>query len=111
MITPAGRECSYYYEDFNRGAEIQRCRVRRAAGSAAWRPRQCARCPVPAIEAANASPCLELTLRVSRRPLGLPERFSVEAWCTAHGPVEDPYAGCVECRADEALPPDPAGLP
>jgi hypothetical protein len=97
MRTPAGRECSYYYEDFNRGAEITRCRVRRGRGSDGWRPRQCGRCPVPEIEAANGNPCLDLTLTVRGRPLGLPARFSVEAWCTAHGPVDDPYVGCLEC--------------
>lgn len=100
MRTPAGRECSYYYEDFNRGAEIERCRVKRASGSARWRPKQCGHCPVPAIEAANGSPCLDLTLTVRARPLGLSDKFEVDAWCTAHGPIEDPYVGCVECVAE-----------
>lgn len=97
MRTPAGRACSYYYEDFNRGAEIRRCRVKRSSRSAAWRPKQCERCPVPDIEAANGSPCLDLTLTVRERPFGIAPRFEVEAWCTAHGPVDDPYVGCLEC--------------
>lgn len=83
-----------------RGADIRRCRVRRAEGSAPWRSRQCARCPVPDVEAANGSPCLDLTLLVRARPLGLPERFELEAWCTQHGPIEDPYVGCVECTGE-----------
>jgi hypothetical protein len=99
MRTPAGRDCSYYYEDFNRGAEISRCRVRRASGSPRWQPRQCRNCPVPGIEAANGSPLLDLTLTVRPRVLGLRERFEVEAWCTEHGPIEDPYIGCAECGA------------
>ncbi len=100
MRTPAGRECSYYYEDFNRGAEIARCRIRRSSGSATWGPRQCRRCPVPQIEAASGSSRLDLTLAVRRRPLGLAERFEVEAWCTEHGPIADPYVGCLECVAE-----------
>ncbi|HEY3318429.1 MAG TPA: hypothetical protein VGK50_08410 [Coriobacteriia bacterium] len=100
MRTPAGRGCSYYYEDFNRGAEITRCRVKRSRGSAPWRARQCKRCPVPDIEAANGSPCLDLTLTVSNAPLGLlPERFRTDAWCGEHGPIADPYVGCLECVA------------
>lgn len=103
MRTPPGRDCSYYYEDFNRGAEIQRCRVRRAPGSSRWRPRQCAKCPVPGVEAANGSPWLDVTLTARSRFPGLPEKFEVAAWCTQHGPVEDPYVGCAECARSIGL--------
>jgi hypothetical protein len=101
LRTPGGRECPYYYEDFNRGAEIQRCRVARSSRSDRWRPRQCDRCPVPAIEAASGG--LDLTLTVHGRLLGLGERFTVDAWCDAHGPVDDPFVGCLGCVAKVEL--------
>lgn len=97
MRTPAGVECPHYYEDFNRGAEIERCRVPRAPGSQTWRPSQCARCPVPGILRSNGSPDLLLSLRAARGVLGFGERLTVEARCRRHGVVPDPHVGCPDC--------------
>jgi len=106
VITPAGDECRYYYEDFARGASVQECRVAKAPGSALWTSAVCARCPVPGITAANGSPDLELRITIAQGKLKRTPRVSVEAWCRLHGPViSDPHVGCPECNAaaDEIL--------
>lgn len=100
MRTPAGSECAHYYEDFGRGATRQQCRASRHPLSLGWTPADCPRCEVPAVLAANASPCLDLRIRIGRGPLGFGRRVRLEAWCSEHGPViADAFAGCPECNA------------
>jgi len=100
MITPAGSECRYYYEDFARGASVQECRAAKAPGSAMWTPVACEQCPVPGITAANGSPDLELHLLIHQGKLRRKVRVTVEAWCRVHGPViADAHVGCPECNA------------
>jgi hypothetical protein len=96
MRTPAGTECPHYYEDFNRGRSIQECRLADAnPASLPWRPKDCARCPVPAIVRANASPDMRLTLTIRSALLGFIRQIKVEAWCERHDvPIENPYVGC-----------------
>jgi hypothetical protein len=107
MQTPAGKACRYYYEDFNRGRSVQECRLLKSAGSPLpWRPSDCTRCPVPDILNANASPDLELALKIEPRVMGLGRRMTVTASCLKHQhPIEDPYVGCPQCNAErgEAL--------
>ncbi len=94
MRTPAGTECSFYYEDFYRGNELQECRIPKDPRSKAWDPGTCAHCEVPAILLANGSPWLDLTIRISRWPI-VGTRVAVTARCTKHGiPIADPYVGC-----------------
>lgn len=101
MINPAGVECALYYEDFQRGASRQECRVRRHPRSMPWQPGDCGECPVPGILAANGNPRLEITLHVRSGMLGLGRKMEVQAWCAVHGPViQDPYVGCPECNAE-----------
>lgn len=101
MRTPAGTECIYYYEDFARGAKRQECRIAKRPGSIRWTPSDCARCTVPGILAANASPYLELRIRIERGALGIGRRVRVEAWCGEHGPIQcDPHTGCPQCNLD-----------
>lgn len=101
MINPAGAECAFYYEDFQRGANRSECRARKHPRSAAWQRSDCARCPVPGILAANGDPRLELTLNVRAGMLGFGRRVEVEAACALHGPViTDPHVGCPECNAE-----------
>jgi hypothetical protein len=101
MRTPAGRECKHYYEDFHRGREVQECRLAQGSpGNLRWRPDDCARCPVPDILNANASPDLELTWRVDQKLLGLVRRVTVTAHCLRHDiPIENPYTGCPRCAS------------
>jgi len=98
MRTPAGVECRYYYEDFNRGRETQECRlVQRSRGSLPWTPEICAKCRVPAILRANGSPDLRLSLTIRKR-LGLFKTLDLQAWCDRHDePIADPMRGCPRC--------------
>ena len=97
MRTPAKKDCTYYYEDFNRGADIRQCRIARPRESDPWRDGHCARCPVPGIEAASGGPLLDLTLTVRSGRFGRKPKFDVVAWCVMHGPIADPFVGCLEC--------------
>lgn len=102
MRTPAGQECKYYYEDFHRGRSRQECRlIPPASGARAWRPEDCARCPVPGILWANASPDLELAARIQPGILGVGRTIMVTARCRKHDvDVADPHVGCELCAAE-----------
>jgi hypothetical protein len=102
MRTPAGKECRFYYEDFHRGRNLQECRlIRENPESLPWRPSYCARCSVPEILNANASPNLELKLTVKPVMLGLGRRVEVTATCLKHRTtIEDPFVGCPQCNAE-----------
>lgn len=101
MRTPAGRDCKHYYEDFHRGRNLQECRLIKAnPNSKAWQPSDCAKCPVPDILYANASPDLELTLAVHTRFMNFGRYMVVSASCLRHRiPVDDPHIGCPQCAA------------
>jgi hypothetical protein len=96
MRTPAGKECKHYYEDFNRGRDLQECRlVKINPDSLPWRETDCAKCPVPDILNANASPYMELTLTIKPRFMGFGRKLEVTARCERHNiPIEDPFVGC-----------------
>ncbi len=101
MITPAGDECRFYYQDYHRGRSWQECRlVARNPDSEPWQPALCSHCPVPGILRANASPHLALEGRVVRRFLFW-RRVQVFAVCSRHLiELEDPYVGCPQCRVE-----------
>ena len=100
MRTPDGKECPLYYADFHRGRHVQECRAHYTPDSAHWQPNDCARCQVPDILRANASPTLKLTLKLSPGILGLGRRLDVIATCTRHGTaIADPFVGCEQCNA------------
>ena len=96
MRTPAGRECPHYYADFNRHTrDIEECRLAMAnPESEAWHAKDCAKCPVPDILLANASPDTQLKLWIKSSFLGLMRRVRVEAICLKNGEKVDPYVGC-----------------
>ncbi|MBK9749748.1 MAG: hypothetical protein IPO91_23640 [Chloroflexi bacterium] len=102
MRTPAGKECKFYYADFNRGRNLQECRLIKAnPDSLPWQPSTCTACPVPDILYANSSPNLELQLSIRPRLLGLGRKLHLEASCVKHRvPVADPYVGCPQCNAE-----------
>ena len=106
MRTPAGKECPHYYEDFNRGRHVQECRlVQGNPESMPWRAQDCAKCTVPEIVLANASPNMELTLTIRSAMLGFVRQMKVEAFCTKHNiPIKDPYTGCpLDVEENDAL--------
>lgn len=108
MRTPAGTDCRYYYEDYNRGRAIEECRLIQAnRRSLPWHRKLCGRCPVPRVLLANGSPDLRLALTVSKR-LGLFTRMDLEAHCVRHGvEIDDPFRGCAACAPEAAPEADP----
>lgn len=116
MRTPAGVECRFYYEDFNRGRSIQECRlILRNPKSGPWNPWLCRTCPVPAILRANACPNMTLEARVGREWL-VRKQVKVRAFCARTGEeVADPMVGCGHCHEArwesiaESLRADPDG--
>jgi hypothetical protein len=102
MKTPAGTECRHYYQDFHRGANKQECRLAKAnPNSLPWSPGDCARCAVPAILLANASPDLELTLEIKNKFLIFGKENVVTARCGKHNlTLSDPIVGCPKCAAE-----------
>ncbi len=100
MRTPYGADCKYYYGDFNRGRNIQECRLPRR-DSESWTPDLCRTCPVPRILLANACPHLTFAGRVERGllGLGLNRKMTVTAVCDKiSGPVAEPAIGCGHCH-------------
>ncbi|MFC2029781.1 hypothetical protein ACFLWA_03525 [Chloroflexota bacterium] len=99
MITPAGVECRYYYEDYYRGREQQECRlIAQNPQSDRWRPDLCKNCPVPGILRANGSPHLVLEGQVEKRFFGLRKQVAVTAVCSKHlVEVPKPHVGCRRC--------------
>jgi hypothetical protein len=104
MITPAGQECRYYYEDYHRGRERQECRlIDQNPQSEPWRPSLCQGCPVPGILRANACPHLVLEGRVERRLLGLSRKVAVTAVCSKYlVDVPEPHVGCGHCHEERS---------
>ena len=106
MRTPAGKECRYYYEDYNRGRNIQECRlIQRNPESPPWHPALCQTCPVPDILSANACPNLILEGRVVKRWLGLTQQVVATGWCKEYFlDVERPAVGCGHCHEHSGQP-------
>ena len=99
MITPAGRECSYYYQDFARGRSLQECRLLGPRGG--WAPALCSTCPVPGIQMANDCPNMALRGEVRAIVFGLRPRVRVTAFCRkVNHAVADPHIGCEECHPE-----------
>ena len=105
MRTPAGKECRYYFQDFHRGRNIQQCRlIRENPESESWKAVDCARCQVPNILNANASPELRLQLGVRSALLGMRRVLELRAWCRDKEiPVAVAYTGCVSEDVDRKL--------
>lgn len=102
MITPAGTECPYYYEDYHRGRDRQECRlIDRTPDSGTYTPDLCAKCPVPGIVRANACPNLVLEARANKRLLGFMRGVDISAYCTrSKQNVEEPQIGCGQCHLE-----------
>jgi hypothetical protein len=102
MRTPYGAECKFYYADFNRGRNLQECRLP-GSDSDRWTPDVCRTCPVPKILQANACNHLTLTGKIERNlfGLGLTRKMTVAASCRkATNPVTEPAIGCGHCHED-----------
>ncbi len=103
MITPADKECRFYYQNFHRGHADQECRLIQAnARSQEWKPQDCTGCPVPDILLANSSPDLVLEGTVKSGLLGFNRRVEVSAFCSRHLiDVPKPHVGCPKCAMEK----------
>ena len=100
MISPAGVECRFYYEDFYRGNSEQECRlIEKNPRSESWQPKDCSNCPVPEILMANSSPDLVLEGSIKKGVLGMGRRVEVTAFCSRH--LIDVEAGCSQCALEK----------
>lgn len=100
MITPAGKECRYYYADHHRGRNVQECRLiaKNRNNREPWVPALCSGCPVPDILQANQCPDMHLEGEVVRKWLFLKE-VKVTAYCTrTMSEVKEPRVGCSQCH-------------
>ena len=100
MKTPYGVECRYFYGDYYRGKNVQKCRL---IGSVPppknWDETLCKDCAVPAILRANACSNMVLSAKVSRKFLWIKKSVIVEAYCQkVNHAVKNPYIGCGECH-------------
>lgn len=102
MKTPAGTECRFYYENFHRGRSEQECRLVDAnPHSEAWKPTDCAKCPVPAILHANSDPNLVLEAKINKGFWGWGRKIEVRAFCSKHLiDVPEPRVGCPQCAKE-----------
>jgi hypothetical protein len=93
--------CPYYFADYGRGREIEKCRLiaRNRENRRPWRRGLCDTCPVPGI--LRQSTCQHLALEASvERKLGLLDRVEVYAVCTEHIiELKDPKR-CPQCEAE-----------
>jgi hypothetical protein len=83
MLKPV--DCPYYFADYVRGREIEKCRLieRNRENARPWRRSLCDTCPVPGILRETTCRHLALEASVTRR-LRLMDRVAVYAVCTEH---------------------------
>ena len=104
MRTPAGKDCSYFYGNYFRGANFEECRlIGNASPPNDWRRELCKTCPVPDIQRANSCEFMTLSGEVMTSIFGIIRRMKITANCSKKGGrVEDPMIGCGICHP---LPP------
>jgi hypothetical protein len=98
MITPDGKSCKHYYQDFHRGRNVQECRLAKLnPDSANWNPSDCAKCQIPDILMANADPNMELQLTIKKGFMGFGRRIEIIARDKRDGSViTNPYIGRID---------------
>lgn len=103
MITPAGKECRFYYSDYHRGNSEEECRlIQHNPRSKDWKQSDCFKCPVPEILQANSSPDLVLEATIKEGFMGINRRVEVKAFCSRHLiDVPKPQVGCPECAKEK----------
>ncbi|HQN03782.1 MAG TPA: hypothetical protein PK174_00045 [Anaerolineaceae bacterium] len=105
MRTPAGKECTYFFGDYYRGRNIEKCNlIGDEKPPRSWKADLCKTCPVPGILLANG--CDKMTLAGEVKPgiLGIGRKVNITAYCTkVHSQVENPYIGCGHCHGSVAF--------
>lgn len=104
MLTPAGKECRFFYGDYYRGRNHEECRLLNSViPEVIWKSALCYTCPVPEIHLANACAHLVLEPRLDRPFLVGRQKVSVRTTCNKTQRYEfNPLIGCGECHS---LPP------
>lgn len=99
---PKPVNCRYFYGDYHRGANLEKCRLLEASpdNTRPWRRKLCDSCPVP--EILHTSTCIELLLEAEIRKGFLWERVEVTfAVCARHlDELADPH-NCPACAAEQ----------
>ena len=101
MLTPAGKECRYFYGDYFRGRNNEECRLLGdASPPLTWKADYCTTCPVPNILLANACSYMELRPRLGRSFPFMKQKVDVSTYCNkTQRKGFDPHIGCGECHA------------
>jgi hypothetical protein len=104
MLTPAGKECNYFYGDYYRGRKHEECRlIKHYQGALQWSVVLCKDCPLPDILRANACSYMTLSAEVVHLFFVFGKKVQVSAHCTkTNQSVAEPYIGCGQCHP---LPP------
>ncbi|MEX2162568.1 MAG: hypothetical protein WD751_11755 [Anaerolineales bacterium] len=97
MLTPAGKECRFFFGDYHRGRTVERCRFLEAS-NLHWTENLCFKCPVPDILQANACEHQELTPRLEKPLFFMKPEVQVKAHCDKCAcDVAEPAIGCGLC--------------
>lgn len=98
MLTPAGKECRYFYGDYYRGRQHEECRLLNAAGLK-WRSYLCQKCPIPEIVQANACEHMQFHPRLERAFVLMQPQVKIKTTCSkCECDVDQPRVGCGQCH-------------
>lgn len=95
-------DCPYFFGDYHRGREVEKCRLieRNRENQRPWRRALCDTCPVPGILRETTCKHLALEATVARK-LAFFDRVTIYAVCTEHiSELADPKR-CPACEAAE----------
>jgi len=98
MLTPAGKECRYFYGDYHRGRKNEECRLLDST-NLRWLPYLCEKCPIPDIILANACEYIEFHPRLVKPLIFMKPQVRISTYCIkSNSPVEEPRIGCGQCH-------------
>jgi hypothetical protein len=98
MLTPAGKECKYFYGDYHRGRKNEECRLLDSA-DLIWSPYLCKKCPIPEILLANSCENIKFQPRLVKPFFFMKPQVWISAFCVKiNAPVDEPRIGCGQCH-------------
>jgi hypothetical protein len=100
MRTPYGTECPFFFGEYHRGRDQNRCDlIGNASPPRNWTPTLCKSCQVPTILRANGCTHMHLSAEVKPGIFRLGKSVKVTAYCTrSHQDVKEPHVGCGQCH-------------